>query len=233
MGLIGTRSLTTPIPGINELVEHAALRIRNGLVAYDALQKIRAAGNTTTVAPEVKTAFEDSGEDLGYALLLKRYVDDPRQASPEQIDKAAWDTVPMVMPLFWTFRIMVAIGLYLIALTGTFFFLSARRSLDRYRWLLWVAVYSIPLPWIAAEAGWFVAEFGRQPWIIEGVLPTAAAVSDLGAMTVLMTIIGFVALYTVLLVIEMGLMLRGIRKGPAPDSEPETALVTPILQPAE
>ena len=88
-----------------------------------------------------------------------------------------------------------------------------------------LAVLAIPLPWIAAELGWFVAEFGRQPWIIEGVLPPAAAVSDLGAGTVLATIIGFATIYTVLFIVEMGLMLRSIRKGPEPDVAPEAELI--------
>src|SRR5690606_26559946 len=97
----------------------------------------------------------------------------------------------MVAPLFWNFRIMVGLGLFFILLTAVFFVLSARRMLDRYPMLLKIAVWSIPLPWIAIECGWFVAEFGRQPWLIEGVLPTAVGVSSLGAKTVLFTIIGF------------------------------------------
>jgi len=99
-------------------------------------------------------------------------------------------------------------------LTATFFVLSARRKLDAYPWLLKVAVFAIPLPWLAAELGWIVAEVGRQPWVIEGVLPTAVAVSNLGATTLLITILGFVLVYTVLIVIEMKLMLKAIRKGP-------------------
>ncbi|MEQ1408371.1 cytochrome ubiquinol oxidase subunit I [Neorhizobium sp. Rsf11] len=233
MGLIGTRSLTTEIPGIEDLVEHAKIRIRNGIIAFDALQQIRAGGESGTVAPEVRKAFEDRGSDLGYALLLKRYVDDPRQATDAQIDSAAWDTVPGVLPLFWSFRIMVGLGFFFIALTALFFYLSARRMLDRYPFLLRVAAFAIPLPWIAAELGWVVAEFGRQPWIIEGVLPTAAAVSNLGASTVLLTIIGFVLIYTVLFIIEMALMVRAIRKGPEPDDEPEAELVSPSLVAAE
>ena len=169
----------------------------------------------------VRDAFENNAPELGYALLLKRYVDDPRQATDVQIAKAAWDTVPQVLPLFWLFRIMVGIGLLLIALTATFFVLSARRKLGDYHWLLRVAVWSIPLPWIAIEAGWLVAEFGRQPWVIEGVLPTAVAVSDLGVKTLLLTIFGFIALYTVLLVIEIKLMLKAIRKGPEHEHAPD------------
>lgn len=233
MGLIGTRSLTTPIQGINELVENAENHIRNGIVAYDALQKIRAAGDTGTVPQDVKDVFADNSQWLGYALLLKRYVDDPRTATDEQITKAANDTVPGVLPLFWAFRIMVAIGFFLILLTATFFVLSARRKLDQHRFLLKVAVFAIPLPWIAAEMGWIVAEFGRQPWIIEGILPTAVAVSNLGASTVLLTLVGFCAIYTVLFIIEMGLMLRAIKAGPEPDSKPEAMLAPASIAPAE
>ncbi|GGI16691.1 MAG: cytochrome ubiquinol oxidase subunit I [Oxalicibacterium faecigallinarum] len=232
MGLIGTRSLNTSIPGIIELVERAEGRISNGLKAYDALQKIRENGGMKNITHELQTQFEENGGDLGYALLLRRYVDDPRQATPEQIKQAAWDTVPQVSPLFWSFRIMVAIGIFMILLTGTFFVLSARRALDRHRWLLKVAVWSIPLPWIAAEAGWFVAEFGRQPWVIEGVLPTAVAVSNLGIKTLLISLAGFVAIYTVLLIVEMKLMLKAIRKGPQTEHDPNEGVNVRANQPS-
>ncbi|MBC7942432.1 MAG: cytochrome ubiquinol oxidase subunit I, partial [Chitinophagaceae bacterium] len=176
-----------------------------------------------TVSHEVRDNFEVNGHAMGYALLLKRYVDDPRLATPEQIGKAAWDTVPAVAPLYWSFRIMVGLGLFFIVLTATFFVLSARRRLDAHPWLLKVALFSIPLPWVAAEAGWIVAEVGRQPWVIEGVLPTAVAVSSLGATTLLITIAGFTVIYTVLLVIEIKLLLRAIRKGPDEHPVPPAA----------
>ena len=214
MGLIGTRSLDTEIPGIQELVHSAEQRIRDGVLAYDALQTIRAAGSDAAIPAAARAAFEQHGNEMGYALLLKRYVDDPRQATPEQIAKAAWDTVPPVAPLFWSFRLMVGIGMFLIVLMATFLVLSAKHQLSDRRWLLKVALWSLPLPWIAVEAGWIVAELGRQPWVIEGVLPTAVAVSNLGVKTLLLTIAGFVAIYSVLLVIEIKLMLKSIRKGP-------------------
>lgn len=227
MGLIGTRSLDTQVSGIKDLVKNAEGHIQEGVVAYDALEKIRALGRAP-IPDDIKQQFEDHSAKLGYALLLKRYVDDPRQATPEQIQKAAWDTVPQVAPLFFTFRIMVGLGIFFILLTIVFFVLSAKHKLTSYPWLLKVAVWSIPLPWIAAECGWFVAEFGRQPWAVEGVLPTAVAVSNLSASTVLGTILGFFALYTVLLIVEMKLMIRAIKKGPeehhAPQDAPATAL---------
>ncbi|MDN4060657.1 cytochrome ubiquinol oxidase subunit I [Massilia sp. YIM B02769] len=224
MGLIGTRSLDGQIPGIHDLVQLAELRIRQGIVAYDALEQIRALGGKGTVPAELQATFEANGPHLGYALLLKRYVDDPRQATDAQIAQAAGDTVPQVAPLFWSFRVMVGLGIYFIVFTGVFFVLSARRQLDAYPWLLKLAVWSLPLPWIAAEAGWIVAELGRQPWAIEGVLPTAVAVSNLGIGTVLGTLLGFVVLYTILLVVEMKLMLKAIRKGPDADDAPDMPL---------
>ena len=228
LGLIATRSLTTEIPGIIELVERAKAHIGQGVKAYDALTKIRAAKGGP-VADEVRAAFENHGTYLGYAYLLKRYVDDPRQATPDQISKAAWDTVPTVWPLFWSFRMMVGLGIYFIVLTAAFFWLASMRQLERYPWLLKVAFYSIPLPWVAAELGWFVAEYGRQPWLIEGVLPTAIGVSDLGIWQVALTIFGFVAFYSVLAVIEVSLLIKYIKLGP----QPETSDLLPKLTDAQ
>jgi cytochrome d ubiquinol oxidase subunit I len=185
-------------------------------------------GSSSTL-PTAFCGASGIGHQLGYAMLLMRYVADPRQASETDIEKAAWDTVPNVPTMFFAFRTMVGLGFFFILLTGTFFWLSARRRLDRHRWLLRVAVFAIPLPWLAAELGWVVAEVGRQPWIIEGVLPTAAAVSDVGASMVLLTLCGFVVIYSVLFVIEMALMLAAIRRGPDAENEPEASLVPQAL----
>lgn len=234
MGLIGTRSLTTQIPGIKDLVKQAEGNIREGIQAYDALQQIRAAGSGQAITPQAHMMFEQHGHRLGYALLLKSYVDDPRQASDEQIAKAAWDTVPQVAPLYFAFRVMVGLGMFFILLTSIFFWLSARRRIDAHPWLLKVAVCAIPLPWIAAECGWIVAEMGRQPWAIEGVLPTAMAVSELGAGSVLFTLLGFVAIYMVLIVVEMKLMLKSIRKGPPdPDTPMSPGATAPLVGKAQ
>ncbi len=217
MGLIGTRSLNTEIPGINELEAISEERIRSGIIAYDALMQIRA--ERGAVPQDVRDRFEGHGGDLGYALLLKRYTDDPRTATEEQILQAAEDTVPTVWPLFWAFRIMVGLGFLFVATMAYFFWRSSFRGQTYPRWALWGAVFIIPAPWIAAEMGWFVAEFGRQPWTVDGVLPTAMSVSHLSVADLLITLAGFVAFYSVLFVIEMGLMLKYIRKGPFMDVE--------------
>ena len=107
--------------------------------------------------------------------------------------------MPNVPPLFWSFRIMVGIGLLLHALFARRSFPASRRKLAR-PWFLRLALFSMPLPWIAAELGWIVAEYGRQPWAIDGVLPTSLAVVESGAQST--SLAGFIVFYTALLVVE-------------------------------
>jgi cytochrome bd ubiquinol oxidase subunit I len=122
--------------------------------------------------------------------------------------------VPNIFPLFWSFRIMVACGFYFIALFAVIFWDASHRKFSR-RWLLRVTLWSLPLPWLAAELGWIVAEHGRQPWAIDGVLPTFLAVSSASTGQVLFSLAGFILLYSSLLVVEVILMLKYIKMGPA------------------
>ncbi|MCE5232616.1 MAG: cytochrome ubiquinol oxidase subunit I [Mizugakiibacter sp.] len=210
LGLIATRSTDTTLPGINDLEQHAEERIADGLMAYDAMLKLRADRGDA----DARLALKDHADDLGYALLLKRFMDDPRQATPADIRRAAASTIPDVPVLFWSFRAMVGLGFFFIALFAYSFWLASRRRLDAHRWYLRVALWSLPLPWLAAELGWIVAEYGRQPWAIEGVLPTALGVSSVTAAQVLFSLGGFVLFYTALAVVDAMLMLKYARKGP-------------------
>ena len=136
-------------------------------------------------------------------------------ASDEQIALAAKSSIPDVAPLFWTFRIMVAAGFAMLIIFALAFYYCAKRVIEQKRWLLRIALYSIPLPWIAIETGWFIAEFGRQPWAIGEVLPTFLATSSLTVTDLVLSIAGFVTFYTFLLVIELWLMFHFARKGPS------------------
>ena len=210
MGLIGTRSVDQTMPGISELVDTARKRIDNGIPAYDAMLMLRQDKDNQ----QAQATLAAHGKDLGYALLLKRYVDDPRQATPAQIQQAADSTIPNVPVLFWSFRLMVACGFYFIALFALSFWKASWRTLDRQRWYLRLVLWSLPLPWVAIELGWIVAEYGRQPWAIEGVLPTALGVSSVSAGQVWTSLAGFMLFYSVLAVIDVVLMLKFARKGP-------------------
>jgi len=197
------------MPGIDELVAKAQVRIKNGIAAYDALERLKANRNDATA----RTDLAAHVDDLGYALLLKRYLADPRQADAATIAKAAADTVPGVVPLFWSFRIMVGLGFYFIFLFAAAFWYTSKLDFSR-KWLLRTFLWSLPLPWVAAELGWFVAEYGRQPWAIDGVLPTFLATSSVSAGQVWFTLSGFVLFYSVLAVVDFVLMRKYVLMGP-------------------
>ncbi len=224
LGLIATRSIDTPVPGIKPLVQESKKRIRSGMAAYGALEQLRAHPDDAGA----KASLEAHIKDLGYGLLLKRYTDKVTDATPAQIEKAAWDTVPNVLPLFWSFRFMVGLGFFFIAFFALSFWFSATRRLDRHRWFLRLAVLVLPLPWISSELGWFVAENGRQPWTIDGVLPTFLSASSISAANVWFSLSGFVLFYSALAVIELFLMVKYIKLGPDAGSGGSSARVTPI-----
>ena len=137
-----------------------------------------------------------------------------QNATGEEIALAALDTVPDVWPLFWSFRLMVAVGFFFIAFFGVWFYRASKGWLETNRTMLWIGVAVLPLPWIAIEAGWLIAEYGRQPWVVEGVLPTFYAASSLNFWDLIISLTFFVALYTALLVVMVILMVKIIKAGP-------------------
>jgi cytochrome d ubiquinol oxidase subunit I len=211
MGIIATRSVDKQVTGIKDLVSEHQGRIRNGMVAYDLLGKLRAGDKSE----QTLNAFNEVKKDLGYGLLLKKYTDKVVDANEQQIHQAALDSIPHVASIFWTFRLMVLSGLLMLLLFACAFWASARKNEASKRWLLKWALFSLPLPWIATQTGWWVAEHGRQPWSIGEVLPVHLSASTLSSGDVLGSILALVGFYTVLLIIEMYLMIKFARLGPS------------------
>lgn len=211
LGLIATRSVDTPVIGIKELVENHESRIRSGMVAYEGLQRIRGGDRSA----EALALFEEHKGDLGYGLLLKAKTPNVLDATDEQIAEAAADTIPAVAPLFWSFRLMVAFGFTMLFLIGAAFYFTMRRTIEQQRWLQRGLLWAIPLPFLSCEMGWFVAEYGRQPWAIGEVLPTFLATSSLTSGDLMFSLAGFIGFYTFLLIIELYLMFKFARKGPS------------------
>jgi cytochrome bd ubiquinol oxidase subunit I len=211
LGLIATRSTTKEVTGIKDIIKENEIRVANGKVAYSYLTKLR---NGETSEANI-AAFDKVKKDLGYGLLLKRYIEDPSQATTEQVKMAARSAVPPVMPIFLSFRMMVGLGIYMLVVIFTSFYYNAHRTIQDKRWLLKIVLWSIPAPFLAIEFGWFIAEFGRQPWAIGEILPTFLAASDLTVSDMIFSITGFVVLYTIFLIIEMYLMFKFARLGPS------------------
>ena len=210
MGLIGTRSISKEIPGIHEIKAKNRDRIIRGIVAVNALETLRK-HRDDTVARDTLAQYQ---ADLGFGLLLKKYVVDVNQATPEMIQKAVDSTVPRVTPMFWAFRAMVGLGFAMLVLFALAFWSTLKSACAKKPWLLKAALWMLPAPWISCELGWFVAEYGRQPWTIYGVLPTHLSVSTLSVNSLYGSLAGFIGFYTVLLVVEMYLMVKFARMGP-------------------
>ncbi|SUO93426.1 cytochrome ubiquinol oxidase subunit I [Suttonella ornithocola] len=212
MGIIGTRSLDTPIPGIREIIAENEERIRNGLKAMQALEILQKDKHNT----EALKVFREYEEDLGFGFLFKsRTGNDITNATEEEIKTVARHSVPKVAPIFWSFRFMVGCGFLMLALFIASFWFSVKGTFHHQKWLLRAALFSLPLPWIAIECGWFVAEYGRQPWTVYGMLPTNMSASSLSTATLYGSLAGFITFYTILLVIEMFLMIRYAKLGPS------------------
>ncbi|MGL6548734.1 cytochrome ubiquinol oxidase subunit I [Aeromonas hydrophila] len=211
MGIIATRSLDEQVTGLTDLKERHEARIRSGMLAHEALEAMREDGSNQAA----RATFERHRQDLGYGLLLTPYAKQIGKADEAAIAKAVADSIPQVAPLFWSFRLMVGIGVVLLALFAAAFLQLCRGKLAQSPRLLKALFWSIPLPWIAIEAGWFVAEFGRQPWTISDVLPVSASVSLLTPGQLWFSLISICLIYTSLLVVELFLLRHVIRKGPA------------------
>ncbi|MBP7710216.1 MAG: cytochrome ubiquinol oxidase subunit I [Rickettsiales bacterium] len=212
LGLIATRSLDKEVPGIKDLINVAEARVKNGIGQYLVLKNLRSKNSQN---PEADKAYlRENYQDIGYALLLKKYRADIENSTEAEIRAAAESTKPRIAPLFYSFRIMVGLGLYFIILFAVAFWqMNVKRNFDK-KLLLKICFYSLPLPWIAAELGWIVAECGRQPWVIEGILPTALGISPVSYGHVLASLTGFVILYTALLVVDLYLMVKYTKLGP-------------------
>lgn len=211
LGIIATRSIDEQVIGLKDLMIDHELRIRNGMIAYGLLQKLRSGDKSE----QNIAAFDEVKADLGYGLLLKKHAPNVVDASEEQIQMAVDDSIPGVAPMFWSFRIMVGAGVAMLFIFLFAFYQSARSRIGKNKLFHRICLYSLPLPWIAMEAGWFVAEYGRQPWAIAEILPTHMGVSSISSEKVLFSIISIAVFYTLLLVIEMFLMFRFARLGPS------------------
>lgn len=216
MGLIATRSTDTVLLGIKEIRANNVARIENGVKGVLALEQTKRNPHDEQ-ARSVMLAHQ---HDLGYGLLVKKYTSDLTQATPEMIQQAAHDTVPKVAPLFWTFRVMVLLGFTFIAMFVYAFWASGKQVIHQKKVFLRFLVWMIPTPWIATSFGWIVAEYGRQPWTVTGILPTHLSASSVSATQVWASLAGFVVFYTVLMIIELYLMFKYARLGPTVLTEP-------------
>ncbi|MDE5727716.1 MAG: cytochrome ubiquinol oxidase subunit I [Duncaniella sp.] len=217
LSILATHDLDSFVPGIADIINGVSInaegdtvntvpyaeRIVRGRMAHESLRKYdaaRAEGDTSGMEA-AKAELAANYPYFGYG-----YFDSVEQA------------IPPVGLTYVMFRTMVYLGSFFLLLMAAALFLAYRPEvLERQRWLMWTAVATVPLMWICSQAGWAVAEVGRQPWTVQDLLPTMAAVSDLSTSSVVLTFWIFAAVFTVLLVAEVSIMCRTIAKGSKSD----------------
>ncbi len=204
LSFLATRDFNGYVPGIRNIINGYTKddgtvepslkeKMARGKQAIAALKAYR--GGQKTEA-NIKT-LKDNMKYFGYGYI-----------------KNADETVPPIGINFWAFRIMVGLGALFILVFAIILFVVYRKDITRPRLLQLVGVALIPLAYIASECGWLVAEFGRQPWTIQDMLPTWAAVSDLNSGSVALTFFLFLFLFTAMLLVEISIMCKQIKKGP-------------------
>jgi len=204
------RNVNAFVPGIVDLLDggyqveqgvalSAQEKIARGKVAIQALADYRKATEekNTQAAQLHRATLEQNFNYFGYG-----YIKDPSQLIP---------SVPLT---FYSFRLMVILGGYFILMFIVVLLFSRKGKFLQNKWLQWICLLSIPLAYLAGQAGWVVAEVGRQPWAIQDLMPTGVAISKLSVSSVQTTFFLFLLLFTVLLVAEIRIMMKAIKKGP-------------------
>lgn len=218
LSIMSFRDAEAYVAGINDLLRGnpeqgilpAEEKIARGRVAIDELARFRDArqnGDQETVdqitrkfdpsTPEGKEFLGEYFAYFGYGYLQ----------SPEQL-------VPNIPLLFYSFRVMVGAGCLFILMLALVWWYNRRDKLAEKRWLLRLAILCIPLAYLASQAGWVVAEVGRQPWVIQDLMPVGVGVSKLPGESVATTFFIFLALFTALLIAELSILFRQIKAGP-------------------
>ncbi|BEG98825.1 cytochrome ubiquinol oxidase subunit I [Bacteroides sedimenti] len=211
LSFLATRNLNGYVPGIKNIID-GGYKQSDGTIAISAKEKI-ARGQTAISALGAYRAAMKAG-NKEEALFCRQVLKDNIQYFGYGYIKDVNQLIPNVMLTFYSFRIMVILGGYFILFFALVLFLAYRKNLPEMKWMHRLAIFTIPLGYIAGQAGWIVAEVGRQPWTIQDMLPTCASISKLDVSSVQTTFFIFLFLFTVMLIAEVRILLKEIKKGP-------------------
>ncbi len=213
LSILATHNIDGYVPGINNMLDgyttpegetfpSAEKKMESGKKAIEAFRTYRANKDKDPhTAMQARKVLQENIAHFGYGYIQSRN-----------------ELVPPVQLLYWAFRVMVGLGGYLFLLMVAVLWAERKKRLAEMKWLLRIALLSTPLVYLAGQAGWIVAEVGRQPWTIEGLLPVKAAVSSVSVAAVQTTFFIFVAIFTLFLLIEIRILLKAIQKGPETDN---------------
>lgn len=209
LSFLATGDFDGHVPGIQDILDgyvdgngtrhpSATEMMARGDTALSAFRTYREAkGSDPELAAAARATLMENAGYFGYGYI----------SSEEEL-------VPPVGLVYWAFRVMVGLGCFLLLVMILAFYYVRRETLEKNRWFLWICVLSIPLVYLSGQAGWIVAEVGRQPWAIQGLLPVKAGVSSVSVGAVQTTFFLFLGIFTLFLAVEIRILIRTIRKGP-------------------
>ena len=214
LSILATHDIDGYVPGINDIINgytdnegnvipSVAQKMEMGKKALTALAKYREAKDTDPqAAAESLAVLQENMQYMGYGYFT----------SPEEV-------IPPVGIVYWAFRAMVGLGMFLALVLVLAVWFTYKNRIENMKWLMWAAIISIPLVYICGQAGWIVAEVGRQPWTIQGLLPVNVAISDVSIAAVKTTFFIFLAVFALFLAIEIRIMIGAFKKGPQIESD--------------
>lgn len=208
LSLLATHSLDGYVPGVNDLLN--GYTRADGKREPSAEEKMQRGRKAIATLAEYRKLKADNPGDKQLPRLAAQLKEDMPYFGYGYIKDRA-ELVPYIPVNFYAFRVMVGVGTLLLLFFLVIGHVAWRRDVaGSRRWLHWAAIAMLPLAYIASEAGWIMAELGRQPWAIQDMMPTLAAVSDISTGSVALTFFIFLVLFTVLLVAELRIMCKVI-----------------------
>ncbi len=211
LSFLATRDMDGYVPGINDIIK-GGYTMPDGTTAVPLKEKMERGRLAIAALSGYREAKE--AEDEAAAATHRKTLDENMKYFGYGYISEAEQIVPFIPVCFWAFRVMVGLGTLFLLFFAVSTFLSYKKDITKMRWLHIAGMALLPLGYLASEAGWVVAEFGRQPWTIQDMLPTWVAVSDVSAGSVMLTFFIFLALFTLLLAVEISIMCKAVKKGP-------------------
>ena len=215
LSILSFRDKNAFVPGIEDII-NGGYTYKNAsgveVVALSANQKIEKGKIAIQALADYKTASDVGNKNL--MDYYKKILDENFAYFGYGYLKDATSSIPRVPEVFYSFRIMVGLGLLFIVFFAFVLFQVLEHKLESKKWLLKISIFMVPMAYVASQAGWIVAELGRQPWVIQDILPTTAAVSRIGVGAVQVTFLLFFIIFTALLIAELKIMFKQIKLGP-------------------
>lgn len=209
LSFLGYHDFDAYVPGIQNIMDgytsedgkvypSIEQRMANGRLAIDALKTYKQAvkDKDDALASQSLQTLRASFQDFGYGYLSSPY-----------------DTIPPVPLVFYSFRLMVGLGMLFVLLFICSWWYAKKRKFEKFKFIPYLAIACVPLAYIASQCGWIVAEVGRQPWVVQNLMPTNVAITRIASGWVVTTFWMFAILFTLLLIAEIGIMFTQIRKG--------------------